>query len=711
MVSKSRLVSVAGFAVILGTALVAFGGAAALPDGVLIGEPTRAAAVAVAAVVTLAALVAGPGHGVVGLGLLPVLLLIASPMLLAGQRAVAGPPLLALALGALALAVARRGRPLPCRLLTLGILGVHLFAAFRVQAQVGPEGDEPHYLMVADSLLRDHDLSLEQDYAEARYRPFYGHSLAPHYRVRGKAGEIFSLHAAGLSVLVLPAYAVGGYPAVSFFMAILGVLLILEIEGLVTESSGQPGLGQGIAALVSLTPPLLSYAGLVFTEVPAALCVAGLLRRGSRPRDKNAVAMAGLGLLLALLPWLNIRYAALSLLLALYVLAGRPRPAGLAALLAPLALSTLALAAHHFRLYGFYDPRLVYGRRPEFALATLREGLPGLLFDQEFGLLVHAPFLVLALPGSLVLFRRDRRKALAVASLVLVVLCTAGAWPMWRGGFNPPARFLVPVVPALALAAGFALSRGVSAGSGLLIGWSLWIGLAGACEPRLLHRDREGSAPFFRNFSGALEWTRLLPGYVLEDADRRRLTAVWLGALTLALLSRHRPASAPRLAVASLALVAAAELASRVGVGPTGGRDAVRVLGRPALELPKWNALRAATARWGTDALGWGPIYEPHRFPDGALLGSRLPLPAACYRLELATRNLAPGGPAPELVLRPEGEGLPRSAPLAPSGAGWSGRFDVASGQVAVTLKLRGGEPLRLEGIELWLQPSPCGPV
>ena len=81
--------------------------------------------------------------------------------------------------------------------------------------------------MVADSLLRDGDLSLEQDYAAGRYRAFFiARPLAPHYRVRGRGGEIYSLHAVGLSLLLLPAYALGGYPAASFFMAPLAALLV-----------------------------------------------------------------------------------------------------------------------------------------------------------------------------------------------------------------------------------------------------------------------------------------------------------------------------------------------------------------------------------------------------------------------------------------------------------------------------------------------------
>ena len=82
-------------------------------------------------------------------------------------------------------------------------------------------------------------------------------------------------------------------------------------------------------------------------------------------------------------------------LLALFVLSPRPgwRRTGWL-LLAPGA-SALGLMAYHFALYGFFDPRRVYGRRPEFSLATLPEGLPGLLLDQEFGLLVYAPVFAL----------------------------------------------------------------------------------------------------------------------------------------------------------------------------------------------------------------------------------------------------------------------------------------------------------------------------
>ena len=163
----------------------------------------------------------------------------------------------------------------------------YLLAAAQTQRQVGPEGDEPHYLMVADSLLRDHDLSLEQDYSEGRYRSFHPATLAPHYRVRGKNGEIYSLHALGLSLLVLPAYAVGGYRAASFFMAGLGVLLAWQVRRLLKDVLADDRVAEMTALVVALSPPLWSYAGLVFTEVPAALGAG----RGASPRPAAGPAL------------------------------------------------------------------------------------------------------------------------------------------------------------------------------------------------------------------------------------------------------------------------------------------------------------------------------------------------------------------------------------------------------------------------------------
>ncbi len=709
----SAWANAAGWGTLGVLALLASGGAASAPEGILLGAPSLSTlGVVVAGLALLGALASGTRApaACAGLALVPLLVLLG--LHTAGLPALTGPPLYALLLAGVALVLAETHLPVARVLFFPVVLALYLGVAARVQEQVGAEGDEPHYLMVADSLLRDGDLSLERDYALGRYRAFHPGDLAPHYRVRGAGGEIYSLHALGLSLLVLPAYAVGGYPAASFFMALLAALLALEIRGLLREALGEGSLAEGVAWLVALSPPLVHYAGLIFTEVPAALAVAALLRRGRTAGETRPLAALGLGTAIGFLPWLNVRYAVLAVLLLAYALANLPRRRTAAALVAPALFSAVAIAAYHHALYGFFDPRRVYGARPELSLANLPEGLQGLLLDQEFGLLVYAPIFVLAVPGLAWFLGERRRLTLACIALVAAVLVIAGEWPMWRGGWNPPARFLVPVLPALALGVAARLRNGLTPGAALLLGWGLWTGLAGAAEPRLVHRDRDGTAPLFRANSGAEEWTRLLPGYVLADPERRRLALVWGVALVLAATRwRRSPASATAVAISALGLVAAVAAASAPSHVRTGGRDAVRLLGRPSLLVPAW-LVDAPPARWGPASLDWGPLYEPHRHPDGAEIASRIAIPPGAYLLRVEGEDLAAEHPATVLQVRPEGPGgAAREHFFETTPAGLVARFECRPGERALSLALRGGGTFLVRSLVLIPQPFPGRPV
>ena len=681
-------------------ALLATGGAADRPQGTAQGVPSAAAIVLVAA-----AAVALARTGL--MASCSSVALVAAPAVLAttglpipGIGALTGPPLFALVLAGLALAVVRAPVPTwrPRILFPIALL-LYLGVAARVQSRVGPEGDEPHYLMVADSLLRDGDLSLEDDYARGRYRAFHAGELAPHYRVRGRNGEIYSLHAVGLSLLVLPAYAIGGYPAASFFMAFLAALLAREVRELVRAATGSAGLAEGVGWLAVLSPPLIHYAGLVFTEVPAALAVAVVLRCRAADDPRRWWLLEGSAL--AVLPWLNVRYAPLAVLLLAYLAWRRPALRLLWGLLVPTIVSAAGLALFHQALYGFFDPRRVYGRRPELSLASLPEGTAGLLLDQEFGLLVYAPVFVLAVPGLFLLGRRDHRRAVASLALVAVVLVVAGSWHLWRGGFNPPARFLVPVLAPLALGVAGALSRGLAPAGALLLGWSIWTGLAGGAQPQLVHRDRDGTAPFFRRLSGAEEWTRLLPGFVTAESapDRRSLAAVWGVALVAAATSARGGGGPGRWSLALAGLVAAAATASTLSTARTGARDAVRIVGRPGVLLPGGGYEPALTAVWGPSDLDWGPLYEPHRHPGGAVVGSRLPLPPGRYRLRLLVEE--PPGSATDPVLQVRPLAAARIASLVRDGGGRECVFDIRPGEAEVTLAVTGGGPFLLKGLRL----------
>jgi hypothetical protein len=657
--------------------------------------------------------------------LAPLLLLVLTGVPLPGLGAFTGLPLVAVVCAAGLLLLGNRARPQAPWVFLVVVLAVHLAAAWRVHVQVGPNGDEPHYLMVADSLLKDGDLRVEADFEEGRYRDFHPGPLKPHYLVRGREGVIYSQLGVGLSLLILPAYALGGYTGAALFMGVLTALVAWETRGLLRDvlsgprestegrdvagaAPGGSGAAEAVAWVVALSPPLLHFAGLVFTEAAAALIVVVVLRhaRGLAARSWR-VALA-LALAASFLPWLNVRYTPVSILLLLYVLWHRRDRRGSVSVGAAALGSAGAIALYHFVLYGFLDPRRVYGKRHDLSLLRIPEGMGGLLFDQEFGLLVYAPVFAFAVVGFVFLVRRSRVTGGVALAVALVTFGVAGSWVMWRGGFNPPSRFLVPVVPALALAVGAALPRGLTAPAALLAGWSLFAGLGGALEPRLVHRDRDGTAPLFREMSGAEEWTRLLPGYVLTETapDRGPLTLVWGIALIVAVLPRCRGRDGPpndgagRLALATAGMLVAAGVASVVSHGQSGGRDAVRVVGRSALEVPGWSVTGEAGARWGPEVLTWGPVYEPHRHPGGAVIGDRLPLGPGRYTLRVLGDRLSER--APGLSLQASPALAPQAGPpLMPEEEGLATEIVVPRGQRETTLRLVGGGAFRVDGLEL----------
>ena len=86
-------------------------------------------------------------------------------------------------------------------------------------------------------------------------------------------------------------------------------------------------------------------------------------------------------------------------------------------------------------------------------------GLPGLLIDRENGLLVWAPIYL----AALVAWWHTRARTWPLIVPVMLLYPLSAANEMWWGGFAPAARFLVPLVPLLAVPLASALAHRVFA--------------------------------------------------------------------------------------------------------------------------------------------------------------------------------------------------------------------------------------------------------
>ncbi|MDY6765843.1 MAG: hypothetical protein SVW77_00590 [Candidatus Nanohaloarchaea archaeon] len=84
---------------------------------------------------------------------------------------------------------------------------------------------------------------------------------------------------------------------------------------------------------------------------------------------------------------------------------------------------------------------------PQFLLPNLLR----LLFYPSRGLFFYSPVLLLAVPGIVLLYRRNRDMAVLIGGIVGMFLAFNAGWLFWFGGPSLGPRYLVPMLPFLAL--------------------------------------------------------------------------------------------------------------------------------------------------------------------------------------------------------------------------------------------------------------------
>ena len=321
-----------------------------------------------------------------------------------------------------------------------------------------PGGDEPHYLIIAESLRRDHDLRIQNNHDRLDYISFAPSQLDPHYVVRSTKGDIYSVHAPGLPALVVPAFALWGYAGASatvIAMTAAAGVLTWQAAWLLTASIGAAWLGW---AAVVLTTPFFVHAFTVFPDGPGALGVSAglwLLLQLEKRAPTNAVAVTLVATSLAVLPWLHSRLAlpatALGLAIGWRLWQRRRSIADLVQFFAIPSLSALAWFGFFWVIWGTPNPNAPWGGMSNSVWRQVPPGLLGLIFHQQAGLISTAPVYVCAVIGVVGLARRHPRLAIELAAVTVPYALVVAGFAGWSGGFGGPARYLVAVLPLAAL--------------------------------------------------------------------------------------------------------------------------------------------------------------------------------------------------------------------------------------------------------------------
>jgi hypothetical protein len=357
-----------------------------------------------------------------------------------------------------------------------------LAVGMRASRLASVTGDEPFYLATAQSLVSDGDLDLRDEYANASVEMArFWDGAKPLWRQMSPAadGRLLAPHDPGLSLLIAPAYAVGGLEGVRRFLVVVWALA-MAFAAVLARRLGVPWWAALVAAVaVGAGAPGLVYGSQVYPEAPAALllCLGALT---SVWRSHRAQTMLMLGLLVAL-EWLGVKYLPYAVLLGgVYVWRQRPdrRTLTIAGVIGGAA--AIHFAWWHMRTFGSltpYSTNLVWAGEGTSSIIADHLAMPdrayrlyGLFLDARFGLFRWLPIAVLGLWGI-------GRRTLSVAATVAIGVLLGTFVSITIMGYWFPGRMLVAALPALVVLVAFGVARFPRIGVALAA-WSVAIAVA-----------------------------------------------------------------------------------------------------------------------------------------------------------------------------------------------------------------------------------------
>jgi hypothetical protein len=337
-------------------------------------------------------------------------------------------------------------------------------------------GDEPHYLLAAESLKRDHDVDVEDEFRLGDYAEFYPYVLDRHgVETEGRLNEP---HGAGFPLVILPAYLAGGAKGVELLLAAVAALAVALAYRLALRVTPDPW-ALGATAAVGLSAPFLAYGTAVYPELTAGAALAGAallaLRLDERPSRRDAFACFAL---LGLLPWLGTKFVPAGLVVGAVAARGLWRARRRTLAIGAVELSLFSVAIYvglNEALYGGPTPYSADDPGQTATDASFPAGYAGrayrlvaLFLDRDYGLLRWAPVFALGFAGVWWLWRSYRERlsravadvrqielaaGLCATVVAVQLLMAAFAAPTMFGFWFPPRHLLAGLPLAVPLVA------------------------------------------------------------------------------------------------------------------------------------------------------------------------------------------------------------------------------------------------------------------
>jgi hypothetical protein len=413
-------------------------------------------------------------------------------------------------------------------------------------------GDEPNYLLITHSLAFDRDFNLYNNVKNGDGRYFYdrivtGYSGGYDFFSGYARGDLrtknkdywkekgYPFHSIGLPLLLSPAYFIGFHwdlrirLSVVLFLNLIAALLAVNLYSLGYEVSRNKFVALSSWFFVAFSAPILFYSLQIYPELPAALLIIFAFRKIRNYVKDNLPHAFLIGLSIAYLPWFHQKFILFSgIFLFFFLFQAKYTKKSLLVFFLPIVISLVLQMWYYYLRFGVPWPVNML----HFSWSTaLRQGILGLSFDRDHGLLFYSPIYIFALVGLAGLLRNKRKELfwliLPLSSYYLVTAFFRG----WEGGFCPPTRYLVPILPLLVIPLAYALAnvkiksfRWAYLIMGIL---GIWVACHGMRYPVLLYRHRH---PLI-SYVDSVDLARHFPNFFRLNETAYSLVLVWIGAI------------------------------------------------------------------------------------------------------------------------------------------------------------------------------------
>src|SRR4051812_28694551 len=359
--------------------------------------------------------------------------------------------IVALRIGPWAWWAARHGAPY-AYVFALSFFFYAPLAGWRVAASL-PFGDQVFYLLSADRLTH---LDLDATIDPSRFFQLLG--VEPNgidaltHLVDAPAGARL-IQGYALPAVLAPGWLVGGEVGATLVIALFAAWASLQTWRLLDETAPHP-LSRVAWMLVTFCAPLALVAVHVYPNAVGAALVATGYRYAFTARVRRpAIA----GALLGATALLNTRDGFVLAALAPFALTFARTElirfvAGAAALVFAASLVSLVTFGLPVPYAGYLYATRAVGLVQSEPTWSFRFwiGLPAILFDRVFGIAGTAPWLLIAALGTVPALRSASARLLPAAVAIAASFFLLSLFGLWEGGYAPPNRYVVDVLPLIA---------------------------------------------------------------------------------------------------------------------------------------------------------------------------------------------------------------------------------------------------------------------